>query len=203
MSTSHLSPDNAHTFAHGKVRIKAVAQSPSATDTELQVVCFFDQTLNQVYGGGTELVDAGFKGAIRELRSEDIFRGERLETLLLQPQTHQIPARRLLMIGLGDPAQLTLDTLQAVGRIAVREAIKLNVWSFSFAPSLKDAGLSMFEASEVSVALAQGMVRAIAQAETLHARGLDASFLLEEIVFLAGPAHLENSLKGLRAVFAA
>ncbi|MFC5520781.1 M17 family peptidase N-terminal domain-containing protein [Polaromonas jejuensis] len=201
MTSTHLDPDSPEGFSHGKVTFKAVVMSPSATDTALQVVCFPDQTLNQTYGGGTELVDAGFKGAIRDLRREDIFRGERLETLLLQPARQQIPARNLLLIGLGDPTMLTLDTLTAVGRVAAREAIKLNVWSFCFAPSLKDAGLSLFDASEVSVALARGMTQAISRAQTLHARGLQQDFLLEEVIFLAGTQHFESSLKGLRTAF--
>ena len=199
------SPDpsapHAESFVHGGVTFKAVAVSPSQTHTALQVVCFPDQTLNQTYGGGTELVDTGFKGAIRQLRREDLFRGERLETLLLHPASQQIPARNLLLIGLGDPASLTLQALTSLGRVAAREAIKLKVSGFSFAPSLKDAGLSLFSAAEVSVALATGMMQAISSAHVLHERGLLQDFALEEITFLAGPQHLAHSLDGLRSAF--
>lgn len=91
---------------------------------------------------------------------------------VLTPHATQLPARRLLLVGLGDPARLSLEALGGVGRVAVREAIKLEEPSFCFAPSLKDAGFGGFPAADVSTALALGMVSAIATAQALAERGL-------------------------------
>lgn len=185
---------------HNDVKFQVIPVSPSSTVTPLQIVCFFDQTKNQTYGGGTELVNHHFNDAIKMLRAEDHFRGELLETLLLTPTENQIPAKKLLMIGLGDPNTFSLDTMASIGRVAVQEAVKLNVESFSFAPSVKDAGIAAFDAGEVSVALAKGMTKAIHSSKYLADKKLIPVFNLKEIILLAGPQHVENSQAGLKSV---
>lgn len=184
---------------HNEVKFQVIPVSPSNTETPLQIVCFFDQTKNQTYGGGTELVNEHFNGAIKKMRSEDNFRGELFETLLLTPSANQIPAKKLLMIGLGDPAKISLDILSSVGRIAVQEAVKLNVETFSFAPSIKDAGISLFEAGDVSIALAKGMIAGISSSKNLVANKLIPNFILKEIVLLAGAQHVTASQAGIKS----
>ncbi|RYZ68834.1 MAG: hypothetical protein EOP05_15760, partial [Proteobacteria bacterium] len=83
----HKTKQPFHTYKG--LRLQAIPVSPSEAESPLQVVCFFDQTKNQNYAGGTELVDQKFGGAIRKLRAEDHFRGELLETLLLTPPNHE------------------------------------------------------------------------------------------------------------------
>ncbi|RYZ95142.1 MAG: hypothetical protein EOP11_25400, partial [Proteobacteria bacterium] len=175
------------------VKFQAVPVSPSETSTPLQMVCFLDSRLNQHYAGGTEAVDQHLSGGIKALRAADHFRGDFLETLLLEPRDGQIKAAKLLLLGLGDPEQLTLTRLESLGHLAVMEAIKLGVPSFSFAPSLKDAGLSSFSAAEVAEVLSRGMVRALKSAHALAEKKLLPNFALEEIIFLAGAAHLASA----------
>lgn len=202
MSTSDHQKQVQPYHTHRNVRFQAIPVSPSETDTPLQVVCFFDQTKNRTLGGGTALVNAKLGGLIEAVRADDLFRGELFETLLLTPERTHLPARRLLLIGLGDPDRLDLAALGVVGRVAVREAIKLGVPGFCFAPSLKDAGVSTFPAADVSTALVHGMTAALAAAEALTDRGLAPAHALAEIVLLAGAQHLENSQAGLRAALA-
>ncbi len=197
MTTSDHEKQSQPYHVHRSVRFQSIPVSPADTDTPLQVVCFFDQTQNQTLGGGTAAVNERLGGLIAALRAADHFRGELFETLLLTPHATQLPARRLLLVGLGDPARLSLEALGGVGRVAVREAIKLEEPSFCFAPSLKDAGFGGFPAADVSTALALGMVSAIATAQALAERGLTPPPRLAEIVFLAGPQHLESSQAGL------
>ena len=180
------------------IHFQTLLMSPSSTTTALQIVCFFDKTKNQHYAGGTEAVDEYFQGAIKTLRAEDHFRGERFETLLITPQHSEIPAKRLLLIGLGDPATLSSAVLTTIGHIAVNEALKLGVSDFCFAPSLKDAGVECLHASEVSFSLVNGMKKAIASAKTLSERGLNPKPLLKEISLLAGEQSLESAQAGMR-----
>ncbi len=198
MSTSDHEKQNQPYHVHRSVRFQSIPVSPSETDTPLQVVCFFDQTRNRALAGGTAAVNDKLGGRIATLRAEDHFRGALYETLLLTPQDSQLPARRLLLIGLGDPDSLTLEALGRVGRVAVREALDLDEPSFCFAPSLKDAGFGGFPAADVSTAIALGMVDALATAQALAQRGLTGPPRLAEIVFLAGAQHLESSQAGLR-----
>lgn len=183
---------------HNNIKFQVIPVSPSSTETPLQIVCFFDQTKNQTYAGGTELVNDHFNGAIKEMRANDCFRGDLFETLLLTPAEGQIPAKKLLLIGLGDPEKLSLDTITSVGRIAVQEAVKLNVESFSFAPSIKDAGLTTFPAGDVSIALAYGLIKGIDSSIKLKEAKLIPQFNLKEIVLLAGAQHVGASQAGLK-----
>jgi hypothetical protein len=185
------------------IRIQAIPVSPSETKTPLQIVCFFDQSKNQSYAGGTEAIDDHFQGAIKRLRADDLFHGERFETLLLTPSDGEIQANRLLLLGLGNPDTLLLESLEALGRVIIQEAIKLDVKGFCFAPSLKDAGFSALPAGDVSLALIKGMIRAIDSAQSLQERKLIPAIKLEEIVFLAGLAHVESSQAGLQKALGA
>lgn len=197
MTSSDIEKIKQPSHAYKGIRFQAIPVSPSDTNTPLQIVCFFDYSKNQTYGGGTEAVDKHFEGAIRALRADGHFRGDLLETLLLTPNKNQIPAQKLLMVGLGDPAQFNVDHMKAVGRVAMNEAIKLNVESFCFAPSIKDAGVSTVPAGDVTVSLASGMFAALDSAQYLAEKGLIPALKLKEAIFLAGPQHIENSQAGL------
>src|SRR6185503_8883507 len=194
---SDLEKEKQPFHSYGNVKFQVIPVSPSDTSTSLQIVCFFDQSKNQEYGGGTEAVNGHFDGAIKTLRAEDHFHGDFLETLLLTPKG-QIPAKKLLMIGLGDPDRFGVQNMEAVGRVAMNEAIKLDVSEFCFAPSIRDAGVTSIPAGDVTVALSRGMFSALKSAEVLFERGLIPPIRLAEAVFLAGPQHLENSQAGLK-----
>ena len=183
---------------YGKVKFQTIPVSPSETHTPLQVVCFFDAKKNQAYAGGTEAVNEHFEGEIKRLRADGHFHGDFLETLMLTPGKQQIPAEKLLLMGLGDPATFDAEKMKAVGRVAMNEAIKAGVPSFCFAPSIKDAGISSSPAGDVSVSLASGMVLALKSAQALSERGLLPKVKLEHAIFLAGPQHLEGSQAGLK-----
>ena len=175
--------------------------SPSETVTSLQVVCFVDFDKNQHYEGGTYAVDEHFQGAIDEIRKSGIFRGIEMQTLMLTPMLKQIPAQKLLLIGLGDPDKLSLDLFTQVGYNVVLEALKLGVSDLCFAPSIKDAGLSGFAAADVSKALALGMNAALEATAILHQKNLAPEILLKEIYLLAGQPQGENAYQGLEEAF--
>ena len=177
--------------------------SPSETVTSLQVVCFVDFTKNQHYEGGTYAVNQHFNGAIQDVRQSGIFKGNELETLLITPVLKQIPAQRLLLVGLGDPDTLNLDLFNRVGYSVVLEALKLGVSNLCFAPSIKDAGLSGFAASDVSKALAQGMDSAVEVFTILHQKNLAPDILLNEVLLLAGQPQADNAYRGLQEAFKA
>jgi Cytosol aminopeptidase family, N-terminal domain len=183
-----------------KPEFKVLAVSPSKTTTPLQFVCFFDQTKNQNYAGGTELVDLALEGRIRRLRADDCFRGHRFETLLISPKT--LGAERLMLVGLGDPSTFALHDLETLGELLVKEAAKLNVESFAYAPSLKDADFLSFATDDVSSAVVRGMHKGLRALHALAQAGLVAPLALREIQFLAGAAHLEAASAGLQRALA-
>lgn len=106
-----------------------------------------------------------------------------------------------MLVGLGDPDTLNLDLFNRVGYSVVLEALKLGVSNLCFAPSIKDAGLSGFAASDVSKALAQGMDRAVEVVTILHQKNLAPYILLKEVLLLAGQPQADNAYRGLQEAF--
>ncbi|MBO9667586.1 MAG: hypothetical protein J7501_12325 [Bdellovibrio sp.] len=188
-------------FIYQKTRFQVVPIGPAQTEVPLQIVCFFDYTKNQEMSGGTLSVDEHYHGEIRALRQGGHFPGKLYETLLLIPSHGEISAGRLLLIGLGDPDELTEEVFSNVGRIAVNEANKLGVKALSFAPSIRDAAVTNYHAGDVASQVLQGMVLAIDSSRALADRDLIPAPSLEEVYMLAGEAHLEGAQKGMRDVF--
>lgn len=200
--TTGAGPDQYTPIHKDGVNYNTLVKSPSETTTSLQIVCFFNIDLNEHYEGGTYAINEHFKGAIHDIRKSGIFKGRALETLLITPASKQIPAEKLLLIGLGDPRALDLDLMEIAGYTAVMEAVKTGVKDFCFAPSLKDAGMIMsFKKTDLSQTLANGMHRAFTAATALAQKNMLAPVLLKEIYLLAGQAQADNSYQGLKRAF--
>jgi hypothetical protein len=132
------------------VAVEAKVQSPSNELTPLQVVCVFEYTEGDIFNSPPALpaalngmvhVDQQLKGLVTELRKSGKFAGHTLETILLTPPKGMIPAEHLLIIGLGDRNKFTPNIMTNVGRIGMREALRLGVTSYAHASDLKDGGL--------------------------------------------------------------
>src|SRR5690242_21489753 len=61
-------------------------------------------------------------------------------TLFRSPPPRSITPKRVLLIGMGEAKDVSLDKLRLVGRIALREAVRLGAKNVSFAPTLRDQG---------------------------------------------------------------
>src|SRR3984893_2317324 len=97
--------------APNNVKIKVRMEGPYTADVPLQVVCYFKYTpegSKRMSGAPVEL-DKHLGGVIASLRSRGDFSGDELETLLLTPPKDSIPAKRLLLVGLGAEASLSLN----------------------------------------------------------------------------------------------
>src|SRR5712671_3472407 len=128
------------------VKVKVRMEGPYTADVPLQVVCYFKYTpegAKRMSGAPVEL-DKHLGGVIASLRERGEFNGDDLETLLITPPDGSIKAKALLLIGLGDEATLSLDKMERVGRVALREAARLGVRKVAFAPLIRDQGNSKF-----------------------------------------------------------
>lgn len=183
----------------GGISFNVAVISPSETITSLQIVCFFDFQKNQHYEGGTNAVNEHLGGGLHQIRQTGIFHGRALETLLLTPVLNQIPARQLLLLGLGDPAELSLDLLELAGYTAAMEAIKMGVKDFCFAPSLKDAGIVLsFGKTDISRTVAKGILGALAASAVLLEKDVIEPIALTEVNLLAGAPQARNAYLGLK-----
>jgi hypothetical protein len=181
------------------IALKIRMEGPYTADVPLQIVCYFRYTedgAKRMAGAPVEL-DKELGGVIGALRSRSEFIGNELETMLLTPKTGSIKAKRLLLIGLGDESQLSLDTMEQVGRAAIREAHRLGATKVAFAPLLRDQGNKTLGVGAVETAVVRGMLLGYDTDLRLQAEGLSDKYQLAEWWVEAGPAYFDETAGGV------
>jgi hypothetical protein len=183
-----------------QVALKVRMEGPYTADVPLQVVCYFRFTKDgakRMSGAPVEL-DKHLGGVIAALRERGEFVGDELETCLILPKERSIEARALLLVGLGDEAKLSLDTMERVGKVALREAVRLGVPRVAFAPLIRDQGNTAFPTGEVARAVVRGMLLADDTERRLQKEKLAKAYTLEEWWVEAGPAYFDETVAGVR-----
>src|SRR5260221_207201 len=178
-----------------KVTVKVRMEGPYTADVPLQVVCYFKYTpegAKRMSGAPVEL-DKHLGGVIASLRERGEFNGDDLETMLITPPDGSIKAKALLLIGLGDEATLSLDKMERVGRVALREAARLGVRKVAFAPLIRDQGNSKFGTGDVAGAVLRGVLLAYDTEKRLQKEGLAKPFTLDDWSAEAGPTYFEET----------
>lgn len=179
-----------------KVAIKVRMEGPYSAETPLQVVCYFKYTsegVKRMSGAPVEL-DKHLGGVIASLRERGEFVGDDLETILIIPPEGSIKAKALLLIGLGDEATLSLDKMERVGKVALREASRLGTKKVAFAPFIRDQGNSKFSAGDVARAVIRGVLLANDTERRLQKESLGKPFTLEEWSEEAGPTYFDETV---------
>jgi hypothetical protein len=182
------------------LQLKVRMEGPYTADVPLQIVCYFKYTADgakRMAGAPVEL-DKRLGGVISSLRTRGEFPGDELETLLIRPHEGTIKAKALLLIGLGDESQLSLDTMEQVGRVALREAKELGAGKVAFAPLLRDQGNSSLGVGAVETAVVRGMLLAYDTEKRLQAEALTDKYTLNEWWVEAGPAYFDETVGGVR-----
>src|SRR4051812_49064049 len=176
------------------VALKVRMEGPYTADVPLQVVCYFKYTpegAQRMSGAPVEL-DKHLGGVIASLRARGEFVGDELETFLITPPPGGIKAKALLLVGLGAEPNLSLDTMERVGRVSLREASRLGVKAVAFAPLLRDQGNSKLPTGDVEVAVVKGMLLAYHTETQLRKEGFAKPFTLEEWWVEAGAAYYDD-----------
>src|SRR3954468_17660492 len=102
------------------VKIKVRMEGPYTADVPLQVVCYFKYSAEgakRMSGAPVEL-DKQLGGVIASLRERGEFVGDELETLCVTPPKNSIPAKSLLLVGLGSEESLSLGVMEKIGRLS-------------------------------------------------------------------------------------
>ena len=184
-----------------EVAIVVRMQGPYDAEVPLQIVCYFERTEDsdkRLKGAPVEL-DKRLGGIIAALRARGEFDGNELETFLIDAPPDTIKAKQLLLIGLGDEAGLSLKRMEKVGKIAVREAVRLGATQVAFAPLIKDAGNDALSAGDVETAVIRGMLLALDTERRLSQQGFAKPVLLKTWIVEAGPTYYEETIKGVRS----
>jgi leucyl aminopeptidase len=108
--------------------VKVTAGGIQAADDELVVVNLFEGI--DTPGGATGAVDKALGGVIAEAITAGDFRGKKGEIFLFYTRG-ALPARRVLVVGLGPQDTFTLEAIRWASAAAARKARHLGVTSFS------------------------------------------------------------------------
>jgi hypothetical protein len=177
-----------------KVSVKEIG--PYAQPADLQIICLFKHKLGgDTYQGAAKDTDEHLHGILSALRNRGEFVGELGETILFTPPKGSIPAKRFMVIGLGDEKDLSLDALRVVGRIAAREAVRLEAEHVAWAPVIRDEGNTVLDVGECGRAFIEQMLSAYDTEKRLQAQELAPSFSIENVVVEAGPTYFEGVAK--------
>src|SRR5258707_5258156 len=95
---------------HGlKISIKMIG--PYGEPADLQIICLFKHKAGGgTYQGAAKDTDEHLHGILSALRNRGEFVRELGETFLFIPPSRSIPAKRFMMIGLGEVKDLSLDS---------------------------------------------------------------------------------------------
>ncbi len=182
-----------------QIKIKVRMEGPYTADAPLQVVCYFKYTreLAKRMGGAPVELDKHLGGVIASLRERNEFAGDALDTILFDAPPDTIKAKKLLLVGLGDERDLSLDLMEKVGRTALRTAKALEVSSVAFAPLIRDQGNDTIKTGDVETAVTRGMLLAYDTERRLQKQGFAKAFVLTEWEVEAGPAYFDETVAGV------
>src|SRR6266446_1975943 len=169
---------------------------PYMEPADLQMICLFKhKQTGDTYQGAAKDTDEKLGGTLSSLRNRGEFAGETGETFLFTPPRGSIPAKRFMVIGLGEEKDLSLDTLRIVGRIAAREAVRLKAKHVAWAPVIRDEGNTALDVGEGDRAFIEQMLSAYDTEKRLQAEALAPAFSVEDLVIEAGPTYFEDAAK--------
>ena len=188
------------------VAIEGKVQSPSAQATPLQIICIFEYTEGDMTSpqalpaaaNGLLHVDQALSGLITDLRKSGKFAGHALETIIITPPKGTIPAQKLLLIGLGNRNSFDPEIMTSVGRVGMREALRLGVSSYSHGSDLKDAGIDS-PTGIVAVNVVKGALDAYETEEYLVRKKLSSHKPLMKVTLLAGQAFFAPAGEAIKA----
>lgn len=169
---------------------------PYGEPADLQIICLFKhKEAGDTYQGAAKETDEKLGGILSSLRTRGEFVGETGETFLFTPLKGSIPAKRFLVIGLGEEKDLSLDTLRIVGRIAAREAVRLKAKHVAWAPVIRDEGNTSIDVGGGDRAFVEQMLSAYDTEKRLQEQGLAPKFSIESLVIEAGPTFFDGAVK--------
>ena len=178
------------------IQLSIKMDGPYQEPADLQIICLFKhKQAGDTYQGAAKETDEKLGGILSSLRNRGEFAGETGETFLLTPPKGSIPARRFMVIGLGEEKDLSLDTLRTVGRIAAREAVRLKAKHVAWAPVIRDEGNTTIDVGEGDRAFAEEMLAAYDTEKRLQEQGLAPKFSIESLVIEAGPSFFDGAVK--------
>ncbi len=137
-----------------KIKVKA-GDISDWTDDAIVVNLFQDV---KKPGGATGSVDKAMGGSISKLIKIGDFKGKFKEVTIL-PASGDIPAKRVMLVGLGEKEKLTIDRVREASGKAALQARESGLMSFS--TIVHGAGIGGLDLSEATEAMTEGALLAL------------------------------------------
>jgi len=146
---------------------------------ELIVVNLFEGVTEP--GGATGAVDKALGGQISRLIADGDFKGKARETALLY-SNGGVPARRVLVVGLGKADRFNLEAIRVAAATAARRVCDLRVKSFS--TIVHGAGRGGIDLADAAQAVVEGTELALYEFKELKTRPDDDPKKVENMTFV-------------------
>lgn len=118
-------------------------------------------------GGATGAVNQALSGAISELMAGGDFRGKLGETVVLYPRG-AIPAKRVILVGLGQQDKFDLEAGREAAAVAIKQAQKLG--ASQVASVVHGGGAGKLDLAEAAQAVVEGSLLALYRYEAPRAK---------------------------------
>jgi hypothetical protein len=178
------------------IRFSIKMIGPYTQPADLQIICLLKhKPSGDTYQGAAKETDTHLGGILSALRNRGEFIGELGETFLFTPPSGSIPAKRFMVIGLGDEKDLSLNSLRVVGRIAARESVLLKASHVAWAPVIRDEGNNTINVGQGDRAFVEELLAAYDTEKRLQDQGLADKFSIEDVVVEAGPTFFDGAVK--------
>jgi leucyl aminopeptidase len=176
------------------MEIQVVAGGIQATEDELIVVNLFEGL--ETPGGATGAVDKALDGEIGEAVAAGDLRGKAGEVAVFYPRG-AIPARRVLVVGLGPQEKFSLDGVRWAAAAAARKARALGVSSFS--SIVHGGGAGGFPLEAAAQALVEGTILGLYRYQELKGKAPDRPDPERLTLVQFDPAKVPEVAAGARA----
>ena len=202
MNNPHATPERLPIGTMDGVQFDVAAWGPAQADVDFSVACMFEHELDGApVAGGLLGLDTALGGQLSALRASGAFQGQAMETMLISLPPASLPARAVLVIGLGAPETLDGDRLRRATRVAMREAIRHGARSLAFAPSVLDGGHTDNAGLDMPRMMMDGMLGALQAEHALAQAGLAPPPSVQRCTFDVGAPRLHSSGAAFVAAF--
>ncbi|MDN3656139.1 M17 family peptidase N-terminal domain-containing protein [Ferruginibacter paludis] len=176
------------------LNIFALVKGPGAVEADLVIAGFFEYEPGEpeLIGGAKQLND-GLKGLVMRFRTDGSFDGKTGNVFLFKTPENTIPAKNVMLIGLGEKQSFNLDKVKIVGGIALHKAMISSFYDIAFAPEVRDAGVLIFSAAEVATAFTEGVMDEYKALLSSNVKAIK----MNSFKILAGATHEPDAIAGI------
>lgn len=169
------------------MKITAVVGDIQSQETPAIAICLVEGSAPP-FERGLSAIDDALSGSLSTILEEGDFRGKRNEVLVLY-NTGQLSPKRLLVVGLGEPDELTLNSLREAAATSVKKARALGLSKLHLTVDEGSGGFSIDQKLE---AMTEGALLGLYRFTELKTQNGSRRPDPEELVFII-PDHADLS----------